>query len=136
VTFYFDLCWTKTTLDVSRRVTKRIYDASEGKISRLRWILSRSGTRLVFDTSDIPLESRDDAKAWVIKNQLGRRNITAFTRAELVSQLSRFLRGDFSGKYRSQMFYPEIWEALKKEPDFTPGSDPVDFSGSKGKMFT
>jgi RNA polymerase sigma factor (sigma-70 family) len=47
----------------------------------------------------------------------------------------RFLpRGDFSGKYRSQRFYPEISEALKKEPDFTPESGPVDFSGSKGTI--
>jgi hypothetical protein len=40
-----------------------------------------------FDTRELPFENRDDAKEWIIRNQIGRRNISTFTRAELVSAL-------------------------------------------------
>jgi hypothetical protein len=38
---------------------------------------------IVFDTRNIEFASRDDAKAWIIRNQFGRRNLTNFQRAEL-----------------------------------------------------
>ena len=40
-----------------------------------------------FDTRELPFESRDEATEWIIRNQMGRRNISPFHRAELVSAL-------------------------------------------------
>ena len=37
-----------------------------------------------FETVKINLDSRDDAKIWIIQNQLGRRNLTSYQRGELV----------------------------------------------------
>lgn len=42
---------------------------------------------LPFQTSEITLEDRDAAKAWIIRNQFGRRNLQPFQRAELTLQL-------------------------------------------------
>lgn len=42
---------------------------------------------LTFPTVQRDFESRDDALMWIIRNQLGRRNITAFMRGELALQL-------------------------------------------------
>ncbi len=43
--------------------------------------------KIKFDTVDIKVDSRDDANIWIINNQLGRRNLTAFQRIELVAHL-------------------------------------------------
>jgi ParB-like chromosome segregation protein Spo0J len=40
-----------------------------------------------FETVEIELNSRDDAKIWIIENQFGRRNLQPFTRTNLVLQL-------------------------------------------------
>ena len=40
-----------------------------------------------FQTFDMDFASENDVKIWIITNQLGRRNITSFTRAELALQL-------------------------------------------------
>lgn len=45
-----------------------------------------------FNTIDIKLESRDAAKIWIIHNQLGRRNLNAFQRIELVIPLEELYR--------------------------------------------
>lgn len=44
-------------------------------------ICSRYGIQ--FDVDEIELDTRDDAKLWIVRNQLGRRNISDFVRAEL-----------------------------------------------------
>lgn len=36
-----------------------------------------------FDTVEMEFDSRDDAKLWIVQNQLGRRNLTDFVKAEL-----------------------------------------------------
>ena len=38
---------------------------------------------LLFETAAVSLDSRDDAKAWIIRNQFGRRNLPLYVRAEL-----------------------------------------------------
>lgn len=40
-----------------------------------------------FDVVEKKFDTRADAEAWIIKNQLGRRNITAFVRSELALRL-------------------------------------------------
>lgn len=40
-----------------------------------------------FDVVEKKFDTRADAEAWIIKNQLGRRNITAFVRSELALKL-------------------------------------------------
>ena len=40
-----------------------------------------------YDTKNIEFDSRTDAKIWIIKNQLSRRNISSFTRVELAGML-------------------------------------------------
>lgn len=42
---------------------------------------------LPFQTKEIVLESRDEAKSWIIRNQFGRRNLQPFQRAELALKL-------------------------------------------------
>jgi DNA N-6-adenine-methyltransferase (Dam) len=44
-----------------------------------------------YTTITIDLPDRQSAKDWMIRNQLGRRNLTAYQRAELVTNLSREL---------------------------------------------
>lgn len=48
-----------------------------------KWDISVEEFRAIIGADDDELEDRDAAKAWVAKNQLGRRNLTPFQRAEL-----------------------------------------------------
>lgn len=45
-----------------------------------------------FQLSYQDFDSRDDAKAWVIRNQLGRRNLSSYTRATLALQMEDIFR--------------------------------------------
>ena len=47
--------------------------------------------QLKFQTIEISCADRDDAKAWIIRNQFGRRNLQPFQRAELALQLKPLL---------------------------------------------
>lgn len=42
---------------------------------------------ITYQTADVELEDRDAAKIWIIQNQFGRRNLTAFVTAELTLKL-------------------------------------------------
>ena len=44
-----------------------------------------------YNTRQIEFESEDDALLWIIRNQLARRNISAFVRAELALQMKPLL---------------------------------------------
>lgn len=46
---------------------------------------------LTFTTTEMQFATRDDAKIWIIKNQLGRRNINDYTRGELVTQFKTII---------------------------------------------
>ncbi len=46
---------------------------------------------LPYETTPIIFESKDDAKIWIIKNQLGRRNLVPFVRIELVDSIEKIL---------------------------------------------
>lgn len=48
---------------------------------------------IVFKSEQIVLASRDDAKAWIIKNQLGRRNLSESQRAMLATALEEVFAG-------------------------------------------
>ena len=45
-----------------------------------------------FEVKDIEFESREEAKLWIIKNQLGRRNLTDAARIELATLKAELLR--------------------------------------------
>jgi hypothetical protein len=47
-----------------------------------------TANRLPFRTEEMSFEDRDEAKAWVITNQLARRNIGPFARVQLASKLA------------------------------------------------
>ena len=44
---------------------------------------------LAFKTEELELPSRDDVKLWIIKYQLGRRNLDKWTRFDLVKSLEK-----------------------------------------------
>jgi hypothetical protein len=53
---------------------------------------------IAFETQEIELEDREAAKIWIINNQLGRRNITLFTRTELAFVLEPLLAKKREGR--------------------------------------
>ena len=53
-----------------------------------RYLICRKH-KIEFKTVNIKLGSRDEAKIWVIQNQLGRRNLAPFQRVELVAHLEK-----------------------------------------------
>lgn len=52
-----------------------------------RWKIAAEHASMHFDVVEMKFDTRADAEAWIIKNQLGRRNITAFVRSELALKL-------------------------------------------------
>jgi len=52
-----------------------------------RWKIAAEHGGMHFDVIEKKFDTRADAEAWIIKNQLGRRNITAFVRSELALKL-------------------------------------------------
>lgn len=53
-------------------------------------ICEREG--IEYDVEEINLDSRDDAKVWIIRNQFGRRNITLTSRCDLAEKLAEALK--------------------------------------------
>lgn len=56
-----------------------------------RWKIAAEHGGMHFDVVEKKFDTRKDAEAWIIKNQLGRRNITAFVRSELALKLKPLL---------------------------------------------
>ena len=56
-----------------------------------RWKIAAEHGGMHFDVVEKKFDTRADAEAWIIKNQLGRRNITAFVRSELALKLKPLL---------------------------------------------
>lgn len=52
-----------------------------------RWKIIKENPDVTFTTYEMIFFSREDAKEWIIKNQLGRRNITAEQRLRLIGQM-------------------------------------------------
>jgi len=46
-----------------------------------------------FEVKDIEFESREEAKLWILENQLGRRNLTDAARIELALKKEALLKG-------------------------------------------
>lgn len=57
--------------------------------------------KLPYKTERISLKDRDAAKAWVITNQFGRRNLTPFVRAELALQLEPLIAAQGKSNLRA-----------------------------------
>src|SRR2546425_10332358 len=53
-----------------------------------------------YTTVEIELPDRDAARIWIITNQLGRRNLEPFQRAELVHKLKPLLKAKAKAKQR------------------------------------
>lgn len=55
---------------------------------------------LKFETSEKNFSDRDSVKIWIIKNQFGRRNISAYDRSRLALQLEPLIAGKAKEKQR------------------------------------
>lgn len=56
-----------------------------------RWKIAAKHAGIPFDIKRMNFDLRDDVKAWIIQNQLGRRNVNDFVRSELALQLKPLL---------------------------------------------
>lgn len=56
-----------------------------------RWKIAAKHAGIPFDIKRMNFDLRDDVKAWIIQNQLGRRNVNDFVRSELAIQLKPLL---------------------------------------------
>lgn len=56
-----------------------------------RWKIIQENPDITYQVREMIFLSRNDAMAWMIRNQLGRRNLTAFTRTELSLKLKPLL---------------------------------------------
>src|SRR3990167_7937253 len=63
-----------------------------------------------FKTSDKQFDNRESAKIWIIKNQFGRRNLSAFQRSELALELEGIFR---ERKERDRKSYKKEKTALR-----------------------
>jgi len=63
-----------------------------------RWKISAHHGGILFTTKRIMFRDRDEVKQWIIQNQLGRRNITPFVRAELALKLKPLIQKKAKGQ--------------------------------------
>lgn len=57
-----------------------------------RWKISAKHSGIRFDIKCMEFESRDDAKAWMLANQLGRRNLNTYNRSLLALELKPLIQ--------------------------------------------
>jgi len=67
---------------------------------------------LDFDIKELDFEDMEDAKMWMLSNQLARRNVTPFIRAELALKLKRFHQEALRDKKRATVMFPDKEHAL------------------------
>jgi len=56
-----------------------------------RWKILQENPQISYRTEEMHFETRNEAKAWMIRNQLGRRNLPMYERAKLALQLKPLL---------------------------------------------
>lgn len=56
-----------------------------------RWRIIQENPQIAYQVKEMDFSSRSDAMAWMIRNQLGRRNLTKFARTELSLKLKPLL---------------------------------------------
>ena len=66
-----------------------------------RWKIAAEHGGMHFDVVEKKFDTRKDAEAWIIKNQLGRRNITAFVRSELALKLKPLIAAKAKANQRA-----------------------------------
>lgn len=66
-----------------------------------RWKIAAEHGGMHFDVVEMEFDTRADAEAWIIKNQLGRRNITAFVRSELALKLKPLIAAKAKANQRA-----------------------------------
>lgn len=79
-----------------------------------RWKIIRDNPGIPFNTYEMIFADRNDAKEWIIKNQLGRRNITAEQRLRLIGQMQEN-RKKSVGEHKGNQ-YSEKMELGQNEP--------------------
>lgn len=76
--------------------------------------------KIKFDTVDINLGSRDEAKVWIIDNQLGKRNLAAYQYFELVEHLEPLIRKEAKEKQFSTLKQgsktPVLQNSVERQP--------------------
>lgn len=63
-----------------------------------RWKIIQDNPGIPFSTYEMIFADRNDAKEWIIKNQLGRRNITAEQRLRLIGQMQENRKKSVGGQ--------------------------------------
>lgn len=65
-----------------------------------RWEISAKNAGIPFKIVQMRFESRDAAKAWIIKNQLGRRNVALYARYELMKIIEPEVKAEAKARMR------------------------------------
>jgi len=67
---------------------------------------------LDFDVKELEFDDMEEAKMWMLSNQLSRRNVTPFIRAELALKLKRFHQEMLRDKKRARSMFPDSNQTL------------------------
>lgn len=63
-----------------------------------RWKIAAHHTGIPFETVHMTFDNRDEVKAWIIKNQFGRRNLSAYDRSVLALKLKPLIAEKAKGR--------------------------------------
>lgn len=81
-----------------------------------RWKVIQKHPEIPFTTEEKHFEYRDDAIEWIIRNQIGRRNLTPFERAELALRLKPELAKAAKERQGSHHFGKDAVETELSQP--------------------
>lgn len=70
---------------------------------------------LPFETTELSFPSRDDVKMWMFRNQLGRRNLTDFQRAEIALRMKPVVAAQAEERRKATVGRPSNAEKESKE---------------------
>ena len=68
-----------------------------------RWKIAAHHAGMPFETVHMEFDSRDQVKAWIYRNQLGRRNLDKWTRFDMVKALEPLMKADAEKKRMSNL---------------------------------
>lgn len=69
-----------------------------------RWRIIQENPHIPFQTEELEFSTRNEAKAWIIRNQLGRRNLPNYERAKLALQLKPILQEEAKKRQEATQF--------------------------------
>ncbi len=88
-----------------------------------RWAIIQENPNIPFKTTEMIFFSRSEAKAWMIRNQLGRRNLPNYERARLALQLKPLLaeeakkrQGEYHGNQHDGLSQKSVEVQEQRKP--------------------